>query len=176
MRWALLAIGTLVALIGIVAAIGAALPRSHKATVSARYGRPAAELWAVITDFASWPSWNPQIKRIERLPDRDGQAVWVLHDSNGKMPTRVIEATAPDDSHPGKMVTRIDDDTLPFGGTWTWEVVPSDGGSEVRITEDGVIHNVIFRFMARFVFGYEGTARAYLSALGQKFGENATHP
>ena len=41
----------------------------------------------------------------------------------------------------------------------------------MRITEDGVIHNVLFRFMARFVFGYEGTARAYLAALGKKLGE-----
>jgi len=173
MRWALIAIGSLVAIVGVVAAVGAALPKGHQASVAARIARPAAEVWATIVDFGSWTAWNQEIQRMERLPDREGQAVWVMHDKNGKMPTRVLEATAPDGPRPGRLVTRIDDPTLPFGGTWTWEVTPAGEQADVRITEDGEIYNPMFRFMARFVFGYEGTAKAFLAALGKKLGKPA---
>ena len=43
----------------------------------------------------------------------------------------------------------------------------------VTLTEAGEIYNPIFRFMARFVFGYSGTIEAYLKALHAKFGETA---
>jgi hypothetical protein len=45
------------------------------------------------------------------------------------------------------------------------------GGSELRIHENGEIYNVIFRFMARFLFGYTGSIETYLRDLGAKFGE-----
>jgi hypothetical protein len=61
-------------------------------------------------------------------------------------------------------VSRIADPNLPFGGTWTFEITPAPGGARLRITEDGEIYNPLFRFMARFIFGYEGTINGYLSA------------
>jgi hypothetical protein len=45
------------------------------------------------------------------------------------------------------------------------------GFTAVRITENGEVGNPVFRFMARFVFGYTATIDTYLIALGQKFGE-----
>jgi hypothetical protein len=61
---------------------------------------------------------------------------------------------------------------LPFGGTWTFEVTPiGDGGSVVRITEDGEVYNPVFRFVSRYFMGYTATIDSYLKALGAKFGE-----
>jgi hypothetical protein len=71
-----------------------------------------------------------------------------------------------------RLVTRIADRNLPFGGTWTFDIAPTaDGGSELRIREDGEIYNVIFRFMARFFFGYTSSIESYLKDLGAKFGQ-----
>ena len=43
---------------------------------------------------------------------------------------------------------------------------PGDGeGTRVTLTENGEIYNPVFRFMARFVFGYDGTMRTYLDGL-----------
>jgi hypothetical protein len=61
-------------------------------------------------------------------------------------------------------VLQIANPALPFGGTWTYEVRPTPHGSTLTITEDGEIYNPLFRVMARFVFGYEGTMAAYLAA------------
>jgi hypothetical protein len=68
------------------------------------------------------------------------------------------------------MVTRIIDEGMPFGGSWTYELSDSDGGTEVRITEDGVVYNPIFRFVSRFVMGHHGTMDGYLTNLGRKLG------
>ena len=39
------------------------------------------------------------------------------------------------------------------------------GGSDLTITEDGEVYNVIFRFMSRFVFGHHATMDAFLKNL-----------
>lgn len=76
-----------------------------------------------------------------------------------------------EETPPTRLVTRIADRNLPFGGAWTHEITPEPGGCLVKITEAGEIYNPIFRFMARFVFGYNGSIEAYLRALHKKFGE-----
>jgi hypothetical protein len=71
-----------------------------------------------------------------------------------------------------RLRVRIADKGLPFGGTWTFEIAPAaGGGSELRVTEDGEVYNVIFRFMARFIFGYHASIETYLRDLGAKFGQ-----
>lgn len=47
-------------------------------------------------------------------------------------------------------------------------------GALVTVTERGFVRNPIFRFLARFVFGYSSTLDAYLKALGKKFGEDVS--
>ena len=66
---------------------------------------------------------------------------------------------------PSLLVARITDVTLPFGGTWTYRIVPAAAGSELTITEDGEVYNPIFRFMSRFVFGHTATIDGFLADL-----------
>jgi hypothetical protein len=40
----------------------------------------------------------------------------------------------------------------------------------VTITEDGQIYNPVFRFVSRFVLGYESTMRGVLRDLGNHLG------
>ncbi len=47
----------------------------------------------------------------------------------------------------------------------------ADGSTLLRITENGEIRNVFFRFVSRFFMGYTKTMEEYLNALGEKFGE-----
>jgi len=77
-----------------------------------------------------------------------------------------------EDTAPTRLVVRIADPKLPFGGTWSYDIAPAaGGGSELRITENGEIRNVIFRFMSRFILGYTATIETYLRDLGAKFGQ-----
>jgi hypothetical protein len=69
---------------------------------------------------------------------------------------------------PHKLVTRIADPHLPFGGSWTYEITPTATGCSLTITEHGEIYNPVFRFVARYVQGYTATIDNYLKALHAK--------
>ena len=71
---------------------------------------------------------------------------------------------------PRRMVTRIDPG-LPFGGTWTYHLVPEAEGTALTITEDGEVYNPVFRFVSRFVMGHTATIDTYLKYLKIKLGE-----
>ena len=114
-------------------------------------------VWAAITDVDAFPQWRADVSRVERDA---GAGTWIEHGSNGRL-TFAVERAEP----PRTLVTRIADRSLPFGGTWTYEIEPAGGGSVLTITEQGEIYNPVFRFMSRFVFGYESTMKSYLSSL-----------
>jgi hypothetical protein len=163
-KWVLATIGVLGGVVGLMAAIGAMLPRKHHATRSARFQASPQALYAVI---AGPPDWRTGVKSFGVLPDKDGRRMWWEEDTHRqKIAFELVE-----DVPAKRMAVRIADDKLPFGGTWTFEIAPDSGGSELRITEDGEIRNVIFRFMARAFFGYTGSIEGYLRDLGAKFGQ-----
>jgi uncharacterized protein YndB with AHSA1/START domain len=160
MKW-LLIVGSILALIVFITLlVGWSLPVKHTASVSATLPVPPEAVWKVLTDVEAFPQWRSDVKKIERLPDRDGHAAWIEHGSHNRI-TFVVERSEP----PRLLVGRIADPNLPFGGTWTHELTPTSSGTTIVITENGEIYNPIFRVMSRFVFGYEATMTAYLSAL-----------
>lgn len=165
-KWLLIAAAGLVLVVVAVLAAGAMLPVGHVASHSAWYDQPQSVVWATITDFEAGPGWRSGIDSVDRLPDRDGMPVWVENGTLGPMPIAVEELDAP-----RRMVTRIADPDMPFGGTWTYELTPENGGTRLTITETGEVYNLFFRFMSRFVFGYTATMDAYLRDLGRKFGK-----
>lgn len=169
MRWILIAVAALVALVVATWVVGSMLPEAHVASRSARYGKPPEAVWAALVAVEDMPAWRTGLKSVTRRPDVDGRPSWVETSSQGTLPIVVVEWDPP-----RRMVGKIDDPALPFGGTWTWEVVPAEGGSTLRITERGEVHPAIFRFLSRFVFGHAGTIETYLKDLGRKFGETAT--
>ena len=167
MRWILIAVVVLGALVSIVAGVGALLPKGHVASRTARLRQPAEAVWSAITDYAGAPSWRTELARVERLPDRNGHEVWSEVSKRGEvMPLETLESVPP-----RRLVRKIADPKLPFGGAWTIEITPSDSGSDLRITENGEVYNPIFRFISRFVIGHTATIDGYLKALGKRFGE-----
>ena len=160
MKWLVIAGIAIVGLVAVVLVIGWALPMKHQASRQATLPAPPDIVWKTITGVDAFSSWRRDVTKIERLPDREGRPVWVEEGSSGRM-TLAVERSDP----PRLLVLRIADLDLPFGGTWTYEISPASGGSQLTITEDGEIYNPLFRFMARFVFGYEGTIQGYLDAI-----------
>jgi hypothetical protein len=71
---------------------------------------------------------------------------------------------------PRRLVTRIANKDLPYGGSWTYEIEPIALGARLTITENGEVYNPYFRFMSRFVFGYYSTMDKYFKSLGKQLG------
>jgi uncharacterized protein YndB with AHSA1/START domain len=163
MKWLLLALIVIVVLIVIVLVVGWMLPVGHVASRSASLEAPPETVWRTITDVDAFPAWRTGVRKVERLPDRDGRPVWVEDGTTGRI-TLAVERSEP----PHVLVTRIADPDLPFGGTWTYTIRPTSNGCTLTITENGEIYNPIFRAMARFVFGYEATIAAYLDAVANR--------
>jgi uncharacterized protein YndB with AHSA1/START domain len=163
MKWVLIAVVAVVIVTTIVTLIGTRLPQSHRASVARTFPVVPDVIWAAITDVDAFPSWRDGVTRVERLPDRNGHPVWVEEGGSGKL-TLAVERT----ERPWLLVLRIADPKLPFGGSWAYEIVPDGSGSRLTITEDGEIYNPLFRFMARFIFGYETTIRSYMASLEKR--------
>jgi hypothetical protein len=94
---------------------------------------------------------------------------WREEGSHGPITFAVVEAAPP-----WRLVTRIADPKLPFGGTWTYEITSTNTGSILTITENGEVYNVFFRFLSRFAFGYTSSMDAFLNSLGTKLGDKIT--
>jgi hypothetical protein len=78
-----------------------------------------------------------------------------------------------DQDPPQRLVTAIVKKGLPFGGRWTFHFEPAAGGTKLTITEDGEIYNPFFRFVSRFILGYEGSIDAFFAALHEAAGTGA---
>ena len=147
MKWIMIVAGILVAMVLIVVIVGYMLPVKHRAMRQASFHAPAAQLYELITNTdASWRS--------------------VTDDA----PIEFTERTPNQ-----RVVTRISDPKLPFGGSWTYELTPSaDGRTTLRITEDGEVYNPVFRFVSRFIMGHTATIDQYLRDVGRHFNEEPT--
>ena len=149
----------------VVVIVGLMLPVKHDATVSAAIPAGPESVWAVLTDPASYPKWRGDVTSVEMLPADSGHMAWREQGKNGAISYAIELAEAP-----RRLVTRITDKSLPFGGSWEYVMTGDVAGSRVRITEHGEVYNPVFRFVSRFIMGHSSTASAYLKALGARFG------
>jgi hypothetical protein len=163
MKWLLIFVIVLAAPVIIAASVGAMLPRTHVASRNIVLPKAPQEVWAVISGP---PTWRAEIRSYQEMPAHNGHRMWKETDSHGQtIAYEEMEAVPP-----SRLVTRIADMKLPFGGTWTIDVTPSGAGSSVKITENGEVYNPVFRFMSRFVIGQTATIDAYLKSLRTKLG------
>jgi uncharacterized protein YndB with AHSA1/START domain len=157
-RYLLMAAAGLVAVVLIVLLVGWTLPVKHTATGEATFKSSPDSLYRLITDVDRFPQWRSSVKSVERLPDSAGKTRFREVGGDGTILYEVDTAV------PGqRLVTRIADKSLPFGGSWTHELIPRGDSTTLRITENGEVYNPIFRFVSRFVFGHTATIEKYLA-------------
>ena len=167
MKWVFRGLAALIALVLLVVLVGYLLPRDHVATVEARLDASPEEVWAAVTDVDGYPAWRRGVDRVERLAARDGLPAW-REVGSSTMRLGVEERD------PGRVwVVRILDEDLPFGGTWTYRLEPDGGGTRITLTEEGSVHNPIFRFVSRFLMGHDATMRDWIEDLRRHLGEPA---
>jgi uncharacterized protein YndB with AHSA1/START domain len=164
-------VGGLVLLAGVMALIGSLLPKTHDVSRSIVLRKSPQDVYAVVRDFASMPKWRADVKQVDVEATQGGPVYFREVGKHDTVNYELIE-----DVPAERMVTKIRDTNLGYGGKWTYRFVPENGGTRVTITEDGEVSNVLFRFMSRFVFGQTSTIDSYLTSLAKHFGEAEAVP
>jgi hypothetical protein len=165
MKIALIVLGVVALLVVIVTGIGYLLPQKHQVSREQTYAARPSRLFELITTPADYPTWRSGVKSVEMLPAEGDKTRFRENGSNGKI-TYVFDEMTP----ARRVISRIADVSLPFGGRWTYEIEPAGSGARLRITEDGEVYNPIFRFMSRFIFGHHSSIDTYLADVKRRVG------
>lgn len=155
----LIAVGVLAVLAAIVVVIGYSLPQGHIVAREATFADAPPAVFAALQNVERYPAWRSDVRSVEVLA-RTPAPRWREHGSNGTITFEIQESQAS-----ARLVTRIADPSLPFGGTWTYVLTPAGSGTRLSITENGQVYNPMFRFMSRFVFGHTATLERFLADL-----------
>ena len=164
-RLTALTLGTLALVALVVVAIGYMLPQNHRVSRERTFPANAETLFAQITDVAAYPEWRTGVTRVEILAPVNGLVSFRESGSDDDI-AFVMETVEPG----RRVVSRITDKSLPFGGSWTYELTPAGGGTALRITENGEVYNPAFRFISRFVLGHYKTIDQFLDDLERRVG------
>ena len=154
-----IALGGLLLVVVAIVVIGALLPKRHTATRTAIIKATPEQVFALIsgpqnwrTDLKDYNFFNEGGRHMQRETDKHGQTI-----------TYEIMESEP----PSFRKTTIADKSLPFGGSWTWNLQPQSDSCSVTITEEGEVYNPIFRFVSRFLIGHTRTIDNYLAMLAE---------
>jgi hypothetical protein len=165
----LLLVGTALVVAGIVVFLtGSLLPKQHVASRAIALRRKPQDVFQLISDFQAAPSWRSDVKAIVLLTSEDGHVLYREDGANGAITMEIAELDPPT-----RMVTRIADKGLPFGGVWIFDISPTTDGCRLNITERGEIYNPVFRFVSRFLMGYHRTLDTYLRNVSRRFEETS---
>ena len=157
MKYLAIALGVVISIPLLAYVAGLFIPESHTATVSNIYQAPSDSVWAKITDVKKLPKWRDNVKSVKVLSDSSEPLTWrETYTHNDPL---TFEVTEMRDST--LLRVRIADKGLPFGGVWIYRLESQPGGTKLTITEQGEIYNPLFRFVSRFIMGYESTLREY---------------
>ena len=162
-RAILIGVLSIAILIAVVVLAGLTIPKGHRASRTTTLAAPPETVFSTVSDFNRYPEWRSDVKSV--VVDGQGGVGTVVqeHGPHGPIPFRV-ETHEP----PSRLVMRIADPSLPFAGTWTYELRPSGSGTELTLTEDGEVSNPIFRVMQKLFFSPYDTIDTYLADLRKR--------
>lgn len=157
MKVALILLGVVAAVIVLIIVIGALLPKEHVAARSVKLRAAPGDVFRLVSGPQGWRTDLREYKVF----DQDGRHMVRETDTHGQTITYETVQSQP----PTLLKRTIADKSLPFGGSWTWNIQPEGNGTSVTITEDGEVYNPIFRFVSRVVIGHTRTIDKYLAML-----------
>ena len=147
-----------------MALVGSFLPKEHSATRSVLLHKSPEASTPSSRDFESTPKWRTDVRSVTLKTGDAGRFQFREEGKHGAVNCELME-----DVPARRMVTRITDTDLGYAGKWTYVFAAEGSNTRVTITEDGVVSNVIFRFLSRYAFGHTATIDTYLNGAGKTF-------
>jgi uncharacterized protein YndB with AHSA1/START domain len=159
----------LLVLVGGACLYAFSLPENTTHTRSITLKQSPDAVFALLTDMPNMPKWNRNMEKIEMLSPIDGKEA-TRQSFKGNMQMVIITSESRPPSH---LVRTLGDEAGPFSGSWTYEITPANGGSQVSITEKSRMSNPFFRLMSK-IFGETKYLDEHLEDMGKQFGETDT--
>ena len=161
MKWLLILASILVCVVLIVLLIGYLLPVKHRASIAIAVDATPDQVWERLTDIRNYPQWRKDVKSVELISDSE----WIEVDTHEhRLPFKIVSR-----ERGLKLVTSINGQHLPFGGTWEYRIGEGRDGTTVTIREDGEVYNPLYRFVSKFIMGHTATLKRYSAYLGSSF-------
>ena len=95
MRYAVLAVGVVIGIIGVVALVGWLLPVGHTAARTANLAASPQAIYDAVHDVTRYPEWRTGITRVDVLESTSGLLRFREHSSESEMIMEIVEATPP---------------------------------------------------------------------------------
>lgn len=156
MKWIIIMVVAIIALIAIVYLIGYFMPVRHKASLKIKLNATPQHVWNIITSPQEFKVWRSDLKKVTITDLKH----WTEISGNGTIHYEA-EILQPNE----RFVAKITNKDLPFGGAWTFELKAADQQMLLTITEHGEVYNPLFRFMSKYIFGHEATLQQYAADL-----------
>lgn len=167
MRWFLIVLGLLAAIVAAVVVVGMMLPQNHTASRAASLPAAPEKVWAAITEVGDYPAWRGDVDSVAVLSS-GGKLSWREISGSDRITYEVVSSKPV--SH---FVVRIADKGLPFGGSWDYRLEPEGTATRLTITENGEVYNPVFRFVSKILMGHTATIDKYLRDLTKKIAASA---
>ena len=165
MKRTLIVFGLLCTFFIVIIGYGYSLPVEHQITMQRHYAKTPDEIWNVIVDYRKYSQWRENVYEVTEMRSKGSYDAWKELDADGhSVPYEIISY-----SQNKQMIIEITDPTLPYGGSWTFDLVPDETGTTLMITENGKIDNLFFRVIAHFSTGYTDSMNAWLNSLDNKY-------
>jgi len=166
MKIAIVIMGVLVVSVAVVYMIGLLMPVKHHASVSRQFPVEKNILWQILTDYRRHANWRRDIVACDKVSEADTiNEVWQESDSHGN----VIRYESRDVVKEQTLKRVIISKHLAFGGSWTFDLAQHQtypqALSTLTITENGEVYNPMFRFIGKYVFGFDTSMRRFLEDL-----------
>jgi hypothetical protein len=155
--------------IGLILWYGYTIPVQHTAIASEHYDKTAPEVWSAIIQHEKYPEWHEDVYAIKELPTKVGYQSWKEVDADGNTVPFIILEHSPN----VQLTIQTDDKTMDINYKRTYDLIPDtthlEKGTTLKITENGEIHNFLFRVITHFFSGHSGDIDTFLRSLKNKF-------
>ncbi len=154
----------ILALMAVVTSL--ALPQDYSVTRSIVISQPPERVWPVVRDIPPQSSWRPELRSIERLPDRNGHETWrLINRDSQSMVMEVVESVPP------RRLVCVYEGRPGIGLiTWTIDISSVANDSRVTLLQRSTFYSHTYRLLARFAYG-STFADDFLRSLARKFGD-----
>lgn len=158
----------LVVLASMVVAVSGNFSKSDRKTeVTCHLNAPPDSVFAAITDYRRYPEWRKELLHVEMLPARDSIQSWREYDvEKVNWAYEAIEVASP-----SYLKIQIAEPNSSVQGAWAFTIIPDGTGSTVRVTVEGTVNSLFYRYIGRVFFKKSATIQSYLTSLASRFGQ-----